>query len=336
VYYQDRDCNINGVHDSEDIAYGTSQDCNANAIPDECDIAGATSEDLNGNDVPDECEDCNENGVPDDVDIAGGTSTDVDENGIPDECEDCNENGEPDQTEMSVVVFQNTSPMMGPLDTEAPVAQDIHVPGRAMLRRFDVHYLATGSTPGVMTVRFFEGTPGASEPPQYPEGLLVEFTVGQLEWSPSGFDTATQEVDPAVWLPEDLWLEVEIDKDAGVILRSEPADVGYTQGRLYDRQAEEFLAEPAYLSLRMLGIQCSPENECSCGDVDGSGGPVDLGDFAAFALCYGLSSPTPDCDEARLWCADLDGSGTVNLSDFATFAAVYGLASTSSPPDCLP
>jgi hypothetical protein len=50
------DCNGNGIPDSEDIFFGTSQDCNGNGVPDECDIASGTSQDVNNNDVPDACE----------------------------------------------------------------------------------------------------------------------------------------------------------------------------------------------------------------------------------------------------------------------------------------
>ncbi|UCG33852.1 MAG: hypothetical protein JSU68_04285, partial [Phycisphaerales bacterium] len=72
----------------------------------------------------------------------------------------------------------------------------------------------------------------------------------------------------------------------------------------------------------------------TCGDIDGSGGAVDLNDFATFANCYGYTSPGGECDATALACSDLDGSGGVDLSDFSTFAVVYGLTSTNSPPDC--
>ena len=73
---------------------------------------------------------------------------------------------------------------------------------------------------------------------------------------------------------------------------------------------------------------------CVCGDTDGSGGPVDLGDFGVFALCYGLSGPDPNCDEQAFFCSDLDDSGLVDLSDFATFALLYGATWTSMVPNC--
>ena len=63
----DRDCNGNGIPDSDDIASGTSPDCNVNLIPDECDV-DPTDPDGNG----EISADCDENSVPDDCDIAGG------------------------------------------------------------------------------------------------------------------------------------------------------------------------------------------------------------------------------------------------------------------------
>mgnify|MGYP002638734272 CR=1 FL=1 len=50
------DCNSNGVLDSCDITFGTSDDCNANSIPDTCDIQAGSSDDCNFNGIPDECE----------------------------------------------------------------------------------------------------------------------------------------------------------------------------------------------------------------------------------------------------------------------------------------
>ena len=61
------------------------RDCNANGVWDTQDVAGGAP-DANGNGTPDTCDpDCNANGVPDDLDIAGGAA-DVDQNGVPDTC----------------------------------------------------------------------------------------------------------------------------------------------------------------------------------------------------------------------------------------------------------
>ena len=75
---------------------------------------------------------------------------------------------------------------------------------------------------------------------------------------------------------------------------------------------------------------------CPCGDVDGSGGLVDLIDLATFALCYGVNPPTTGCSQEAFDCSDLDGSGAVDLSDFSTFALWYGLTTTSGVPNCTP
>ncbi len=72
-----------------------------------------------------------------------------------------------------------------------------------------------------------------------------------------------------------------------------------------------------------------PQPQCICGDVDGSGGPVNLADFAAFAACFGLSAATPGC-----LCADLDADGSITLGDFATFSTTFGAVSPNSPPNC--
>lgn len=74
---------------------------------------------------------------------------------------------------------------------------------------------------------------------------------------------------------------------------------------------------------------------CTCGDIDTSGGSVDLGDFATFAACFGLAAPYPPyCTVADLVCSDLDGNGIVDLDDFATFAAWFGQQTLRYPPDC--
>jgi hypothetical protein len=51
-----RDCNDNGIPDTDEIANGTAEDCNGNGVPDECDIASGASTDCNENGIPDDCE----------------------------------------------------------------------------------------------------------------------------------------------------------------------------------------------------------------------------------------------------------------------------------------
>ena len=68
----------------------------------------------------------------------------------------------------------------------------------------------------------------------------------------------------------------------------------------------------------------------NCGDIDGSGGNVNLVDFASFAVCLGgLPSSSTACA-----CSDLNGDGTINLLDFATFSVMHGSQSTTTIPNC--
>ena len=74
---------------------------------------------------------------------------------------------------------------------------------------------------------------------------------------------------------------------------------------------------------------------CLCGDIDQSGGQVDLNDFASFALCFGLSGPNPPgCDAQAFECSDMDANGGIDLNDFATFALTFGLTSSNTVPNC--
>ena len=72
----------------------------------------------------------------------------------------------------------------------------------------------------------------------------------------------------------------------------------------------------------------------TCGDINGSGGNVDLVDFATLALCFLRSGPGPGCGPNAFACSDMNGNGLVNLVDFATFALWFQNSTTQSPPDC--
>ena len=85
-------------------------------------------------------------------------------------------------------------------------------------------------------------------------------------------------------------------------------------------------------SVQSCSQDCPP---CICGDIDYSGGPVNLADFAGLALCYGMGLPGPGCPPAHFVCADMDDSGTVDLGDFATLAVLYGRTATAWPPNCV-
>ena len=86
---------------------------------------------------------------------------------------------------------------------------------------------------------------------------------------------------------------------------------------------------------------CGPPNPClgqgcPCGDINESGGLVDLQDFGLLALCFGYGGPAGDCTAAYFECSDLDGSGLVDLQDFGLFALWYGGQTSQTPPNCEP
>jgi hypothetical protein len=83
------------------------------------------------------------------------------------------------------------------------------------------------------------------------------------------------------------------------------------------------------------GNDVPDECECPCGDIDRSGGPSNMADFAVFANCFGLNAATPECTKPELICSDLDGDTVVDLGDFATFAAFFGLSTTQVTPGCV-
>jgi len=72
----------------------------------------------------------------------------------------------------------------------------------------------------------------------------------------------------------------------------------------------------------------------TCGDINGSGGNVDLVDFATLALCFLRSGPGPGCGSNAFAYSDMNGNGVVNLVDFATFALWFQNSTTQAPPDC--
>ena len=72
----------------------------------------------------------------------------------------------------------------------------------------------------------------------------------------------------------------------------------------------------------------------TCGDMNGSGGNVDLVDFAIFSTCFGLVGPNPSCDAGEFICSDLNEDGVINLLDFATFLLTFGVSSTNVLPNC--
>ena len=62
----------------------------------------------------------------------------------------------------------------------------------------------------------------------------------------------------------------------------------------------------------------------TCGDIDGSGGNIDLVDFASFAVCFGGCYAQDDpCIEANF---DESSDGCVGSGDFAVLAGCFGLS----------
>ncbi|MGB0716717.1 MAG: hypothetical protein ACPGXK_12615, partial [Phycisphaerae bacterium] len=87
AYEFSRDCDGNGIPDSEDLSEcvgdPSCSDCDGNGQPDSCDIFACNE---NSPAFPG-CDDCNLNGVPDACDIQTGTSLDIEPtDGVPDEC----------------------------------------------------------------------------------------------------------------------------------------------------------------------------------------------------------------------------------------------------------
>ncbi|GAF97296.1 unnamed protein product [marine sediment metagenome] len=109
------------------------------------------------------------------------------------------------------------------------------------------------------------------------------------------------------------------------------------------RDQQGFYSDRSHVLLVCMGTLDNNGNStpdlcelCTCGDLDFSGGPVDLADFGLFALCYNVSGPSGDCTAEYFECSDMDGSGLVDLADFGLFALWYGQESTQTTPNCVP
>ena len=78
-----------------------------------------------------------------------------------------------------------------------------------------------------------------------------------------------------------------------------------------------------------MALSVTPTCQRQCGDIH-EDGAVNLVDFAAFTLCFGLDPmSSPNC-----LCSDLNADGLANLTDFATFSLLFGGTSTNVPPNC--
>ncbi len=85
----------------------------------------------------------------------------------------------------------------------------------------------------------------------------------------------------------------------------------------------------------VVAASSPPGCPSTCGDINGSGGNVNLIDFAHYLLCHNTNNPNPpDCDANEFACSDLTGNGAVNFLDFATFALYFNASTTKTPPNC--
>jgi endonuclease/exonuclease/phosphatase family metal-dependent hydrolase len=355
------DCNGNGVPDDQDIAGGTSQDCNGNGIPDECETdtdgdnvidacdncpndpnkvdpglcgCGTPDDDTDGDQTPDcndgcpndpnkvdpglcgcgtpdddtdgdQTPDCND-GCPNDpnktdpgVCGCGTPDTDSDGDGVPD-CIDICPGGDDnvDTDADGVPDFCDPCPFDNPDDSDGDGVCDSNdiCPG------FDDNL----DTDGDNTPDCIDGCP--NDPDKTDPGLCgcgTPDTDTDGDQTPDCNDACPSE--PALIAPEgpqELDCIDGIDNDCDGLTDAADTD-------------------------------CVPP-ACACGDLDNSGGTVDLNDFSVLATCFGYSSPTGSCSSEQFECSDLDGDGVITLNDFGTFAILFGSSTTAHPPNCLP
>jgi hypothetical protein len=358
------DCNSNAVPDECDLTAGTSEDCNTNVVPDECDLATGTSEDCNANDVPDECdiatgvsEDCNVNGVPDDCDLVSGASADCNGNDSPDECdidagtsEDCQPNGIPDECDVNPAMHSespvysplaygsnHTYVMAGPPAALGNVTLTFSATGDIDLANENVSVELNGLALGqIYTVEGMttqcSGTPVADE-----------IVVPLATWNAQvGGGNAEIAMIPGIKVNDictTSYISVTVDYlgDAALDCNAngvpDECETDCNENGVPD---DCDIAAGTSLDENENGIpdECEGGAVCHCGDLDGDGGAVDLGDFSYFSVCFGLRAPTAQCPAALFSCADLNQDEWVNLTDFSTFQVLFGTENTNSPPNC--
>ncbi|UCG33882.1 MAG: hypothetical protein JSU68_04440, partial [Phycisphaerales bacterium] len=318
------DCNVNDIHDACDIdcgvaggpcdvpGCGDSEDCNASSVPDECDVAEGTSVDVNGNDVPDECE-IYEYAFDDDLDNGETVVLNPGE-------------GSSDPTEEAHVEITNVG---GPDNAQVGVSEyayELH-PGAGGYGVFD-------TTLAIQTTL---------EDGQFFMTVMIPFEQADLEGAdPLSVDLTHYDPSADAWVLAALENTVNSpghdgtvgDRFAveGTILPLLSVDLG-DYGVFWNTSTlHGFVwANVDHTTDFAAGLEL-----CVCGDINGSGGLVDLNDFASFALCFGVSQPGPNCGAQTFACSDLDGNGQVDLNDFSTFALWFGLQSSHTVPDCGP
>ncbi len=364
------DCNGNNIRDNCEISSGLATDCNDNGLPDDCDLAaGATDCDANG--VLDECDvldlDCNENGVPDGCDLITGPPGDCNDNNQP----DVNELQTATRTLYRAdSPFVDYLLLEGALAQDLHFDGPCTVVGFDV-----AHFSNVSLTGGALIVRFYSRTGTEFDPEAAPLAAFSrdDFVLGR-GYVVESFNLSLAQrfaVPPDVWLeieynqfrlefplvsgppsvgqsagtlyhrPSGLYLsdwwthavvrasldcnangfidECEIDCNGNAV----PDDCDIADGLLTDLNGDA------------LADECQSAAFCPCGDLDRSGGPVNLTDFTVFATCFGLAAPNDVCGGLPFDCADLNDDGVINLTDFNTFAALLATTPTGSPPDCL-
>jgi hypothetical protein len=115
---------------------------------------------------------------------------------------------------------------------------------------------------------------------------------------------------------------------------AEYIDAGLNSGTEYgytvtarDKSTAQNIGDASVVAYATVGSVCS-----TCGDLDGSGGDVDLADFGLFAACWGVD-PTVNLSCA---CANLVelGGNEIDLLDLQVLAELFLSSSSDYPPDC--
>ena len=245
--------------------------------------------------------DCNTTGIDDDCELYYGTSLDCNYNHIPDDCEpdeDCNGNDVQDICDVAGQTSEDCQPNGIPDECEDDADGDQVPDDCDICPGFDDRTDVDG-----------DGVPdGCDGCPNDPD---------KTEPGVCGCGTADIDSDG------DLTLDCNDDCPYEPAL-TEPSEPGS------EATCHDGIDNDCDGLTDVSDLDCP----CPCGEIDRSGGQVNLSDFGLFALCYGLGAPGGGCTADLFACSDLDGSGQVDLGDFGLFAVWYGQTSSQYPPDC--
>ena len=110
-------------------------------------------------------------------------------------------------------------------------------------------------------------------------------------------------------------------------------DTGLTPGTQYTYTVTARDKSTAQNSTATSTAESATTTGCpTCGDLNGSGGDVDMVDFGLFADCWGQEPSL----NASCICANLveSGDNIINLPDLAVFAELFLSSSSNYPPNC--